>query len=197
MAIIAGNYGLRACFMLVLLGKGSQSSQLSLSRCPILHAQWKQLIQTNIHHLCRMSGQFPLQCISETTDFRFPLEAHRGIKSDSGIVIYEILQHIFYFISKDHPNNIWNSTCIDNLRNSLHQQIEQLETCCSATEMQNGLKTCDNVGSYPLTLKFKRYFQRMNNFLNSNQQSQCAWETIFLEMKGCLLFITQILNELK
>ncbi|KAF7244720.1 Interferon omega-1 [Varanus komodoensis] len=106
-----------------------------------------------------MNGQSLLQCISETTDFRFPLQVRNGITSNRGIIIYEILQQIFSLLNEDYPNDIWNTTCIENLQNRLYQEINEIETCCDTTE--NGLMTCDYVTSYPWTLKVKRFLNEL------------------------------------
>ncbi|ETE66018.1 hypothetical protein L345_08206, partial [Ophiophagus hannah] len=110
--------------------------------CSIFHAQWKQLIQNNLPHLCRTNEEIPLQCIYELTDFNFPLEVLEVTNRDSADIIYELLQQISYLLSNAHA---WNSTCFENLKNGLHQQIKNLETCLNVTEMPKGLMNCDEV----------------------------------------------------
>ncbi|XP_034953031.2 interferon kappa [Zootoca vivipara] len=194
MAFTNGGNGLSVCLMLVLAGKLAQSSPLS--KCPVLHTRWNQMIETNLNHLCRTAGQFPLQCISETTDFRFPLKALNAMESDGAIIIREILQQSLNVLGKDHPWGAWNATCLESLQSDLYQQTKQLEAC--AEKMQEGkLANSGNRASSPSTIKVKRYFQRMNSFLAINLQSRCAWELVHLELKGCFLFITQLLKELK
>ncbi|XP_042303599.1 interferon alpha-11-like [Sceloporus undulatus] len=196
MAITTRNCGLRVCLTLMLFSKLTQTSQLSPSKCPIIHTQWNQLTETNLPHLCKMSGPSLPQCLSEIQDFRFPLDVLKVIQSDNVNVVYRILQQIFYFLSKENPYEAWNSTCTENLQNTLHQQIKEVETCLGARETQKRPVIFGDVASYSSTLKVKRYFQRMNSFLNENQHSQCAWEVIYSEITGCFLFITQILKML-
>ncbi|XP_053149060.1 interferon kappa [Hemicordylus capensis] len=193
MATTSHDFRFHLCFMLALFGKFAHSRQLSLSKCPKLHIQWNQLIQTNLHHLCRMSGQFPPQCGFETTDLQFPLLVLNTNDHNSPTIVHEILQQIFCFLSKDHP---WNSTCIEKLQTGLHEQITELETCLGTAEMQKGLMNYENTASYSSILQVKKYFQRMNSFLTDEQHSQCAWEEIRLEMKRCFLLITQLLKKL-
>nr|XP_028568814.1 interferon kappa [Podarcis muralis] len=195
MGFTTGGNGLSVCLVLVLSGKLAQSSPLS--KCPVLHTRWNQMIQTNLNHLCRTAGQFPLQCISETTDFRFPLKALNALESDGAVIIVrEVLQQSLNVLGKDHPWGAWNATCLESLQSDLYQQTKQLEAC--AKETQGGkLANSANGAPSPSPIKVKRYFQRMNSFLATNQQSRCAWELVHLELKGCFLFITQLLNKLK
>ncbi|XP_053227844.1 interferon tau-2-like [Podarcis raffonei] len=195
MGFTTGGNGLSVCLVLVLSGKLAQSSPLS--KCPVLHTQWNQMIQTNLNHLCRTAGQFPLQCISETTDFRFPLKALNALESDGAVIIVrEVLQQSLNVLGKGHPCGAWNATCLESLQSDLYQQTKQLEAC--AKDTQGGkLANSANGAPSPSPIKVKRYFQRMNSFLAANQQSRCAWELVHLELKGCFLFITQLLNKLK
>ncbi|XP_033029667.1 interferon kappa [Lacerta agilis] len=195
MAFATGGNGFSVCLVLVLSGKLAQSSPLP--KCPVLYTRWNQMIQTNLNHLCRTAGQFPLQCISETTDFRFPLTALDAMESDGAVITREVLQQSLNVLGKDHhPWGAWNATCLESLQSDLYQQTKQLEAC--AKKMQEGkVENWGNGAPSPSTIKVKRYFQRMNSFLAANQQSRCAWELVHLELKGCFLFITQLLNQLK
>lgn len=184
---------LKVCLVLVLFAK---PSQFSVFRCSVFHAQWRQLIQNSLPHLCRTNEEIPLQCIYELIDFRFPLEVLEVSNGDNAVIIYELLQQISCLLSNAHSYQAWNSTCFENLKNVLHQQMKSLETCLNATEMHKGPRNCDNVKSYLLILKVKRYFQRMNNYLTVKQYSSCSWEMIHLEIKGCMLFITHLLKML-
>lgn len=193
MITLTHNYILKVCLVLVLFAK---PSQFLVFRCSVFDAQWKQLIQNNLPHLCRRNEEIPLQCIYELTDFRFPLEVLEVSNRENAVIIYELLQQISCLLSNAHSYHAWNSTCFENLKNILHQQMKNLETCLNATEMHKGPRNCDDVTSYLLTLKVKRYFQRMNNFLTVNQYSSCSWEMIHSEIKGCVLFITHLLRKL-
>lgn len=193
MITLTHNYILPFCLVLVLFAK---PNQFSVFRCSVFHAQWMQLIQNNLPHLCR-NEEIPLQCIYDLTDFKFPLEVLQVNNRDNAIIIYEFLQQISYLLSNAHRYNAWNSTCFENLKIVLHQQIENLETCLNAARMQKEPKNRDSVTSYSPTLKVKRYFQRMNNFLTLKQHSSCSWEMIRLEIKECMVFITHLLEKLK
>ncbi|XP_066468700.1 interferon kappa [Tiliqua scincoides] len=196
MATARHGYKLEVCLTLMLFGKFALPRQLSLSFCPTFHNQWNQLIQDNLQHLCRMSGQFPPHCVSEMVDLMFPRLVLTARNSDGITIIYEILQHLFYFLSKDHPQDIWNSTCIQKLQNDLYQQMKVFNMCLDEAEMNKGLTNCETPASYSTTLKVKRYFQQINSFLTDEQHSQCAWEMVHLEMKRCFLYITQLLQKL-
>uniref|UniRef100_A0A8D0E6R1 Uncharacterized protein n=1 Tax=Salvator merianae TaxID=96440 RepID=A0A8D0E6R1_SALMN len=177
----------------------SSHLQLSPFKCPILDALWKHLIRNNLFHLCQMTGQFPLQCLSETGDLRSPPGNFEGMYKDDITIIatYEFLQQVFFFIKRDISYNTWDSVCGENLQNGFYQQIKELEKCMDAAKMQKGLMHFNKMAFYPLILEVKSYFQRMNDFLNNHQNSQCAWEIIRIEIKGCLISITQLLKKLK
>lgn len=196
MVAARSSYKLQICLTLVLFSKFALPSQLSHSKCPIFHNQWNLLIQANLQHLCRMSGQFSLHCVSEMANRTFPLLIPTARNNDSITIIHEILQHLFYFLSKDHPHNVWNSTCIQKLQNNLYQQMKVFKTCLGGAELKRGLMNWENPAPYPITLKVKRYFQQINSFLTDEQHSQCAWEMVHLEMKGCFLYITRLLKNL-
>lgn len=194
MITLTHNYILKFCLVLVFFAK---PNQFSVFRCSVFHAQWKQLIQNNLPHLCKTNEEIPLRCIYELTDFRFPLEVLEVNNRDNAVIIYEFLRQISYLLSNAHSYDAWDSTCFENLKNILHQQTENLKTCLNATGMQMGPSNCDSVTSYLLILKVKRYFQRVNNFLTLKQHSSCSWEMIHLEIKECMLFITHLLKRLK
>lgn len=197
MANIRNVSQLQVCLMLALFCQLALSGPLPSSKCLNLRFQWDQLIQTNSNLLCRMNGQFPLQCLSEKVDLRFPQQVL--VASNRGIIktVHELLQQSLNLLSKDNPYNAWNSRCIENLQNGLYQQIRELETCLDAVNMQNGPIDFENTVSSLSILKVKKYFLRINRFLTEKQNSQCAWEVIHLEMRRCFLFISLLLKNLR
>jgi len=83
----------------------------------------------NMNFLCKMDGYFSPQCLSETTDFRFPMEITKVTQKNVTMIIYEFLQQIFQLFSKNLPAGTWNASKIEKFQNRIHQQIEELETC--------------------------------------------------------------------
>lgn len=185
------NYGLQACLMFMLF---AHSSQVSLSKCPILLIQ-NQLTEMNLRELCKISGQLPLECLSEIVDLRFPLEAFKASNGGGVTIIKKMLHLLFNFFITDKPNDTWNSTCTRNILISLHQQINKLERCFDSKEMQKELRSPKR-RTDTLILKVQSYFQRMNDFLQDRQYSPCAWEMIHVEIRQCFLLMTQILEML-
>ncbi|KAG6930914.1 interferon beta-like [Chelydra serpentina] len=137
--------------------------------------------------LRKMGGQFPLRCLNENRNFRFPQKAlrPREFQEKNGkVVIQEILQQIFNIFNKNLTQAAWDRRSVETLQNGLHQQTEQLETCLHEKLLFS-------------MLKLKKYFQRIRDFLKEKQYSLCAWETIRLEMGRCLLFIDQLMIRLQ
>ncbi|XP_077202599.1 interferon kappa [Paroedura picta] len=191
MAPTSQNYGLQACLMFTLF---AHSSQVLLSKCPILLIQNQQM-ETNLQELCRTSGQFPLECLHDIVDFGFPLEVFKASNEGHVIIIKKMLHLFINFFIKDKPNDTWNSTCTRNILISLHQQISTLEKCFDSNEMQKELRNSKQK-ICPLILKVQSYFQRMNDFLQDKQYSPCAWEMIHVEIRYRFQLMTQVLEML-
>ncbi|EMP34037.1 Interferon beta, partial [Chelonia mydas] len=168
------------------------SIEISSLDCNMLHFQQNKMNMESLELLSKMGGQFPLQCLNENRNFRFPQKALRPRESqekNAKVVIQEILQQIFNIFSKNLTQAAWDRSSVETLQKGLHQQTEQLETCLYS-EMENEKLL------FPM-LKLKKYFQRIRDFLKEKQYSLCAWETIRLEMGRCFFFVDQLIIRLQ
>lgn len=147
-----------------------------------------------MNFLWKMGGYLPQQCLSETMDFRFPMEITKVTQNNTIRIIYEFLQQIFQLFSKNLPVDVWNTSKIDNFQNGIHHQIEELETCLS--EEQSKAKTSFQTWILKsLTYSIRKYFQRITNFLEDKQYSHCSWETVQMELRTCHIIFDSLLKK--
>uniref|UniRef100_A0A8D0FI44 Interferon alpha n=1 Tax=Strix occidentalis caurina TaxID=311401 RepID=A0A8D0FI44_STROC len=127
-----------------------------------------------LHWLGRLQNR---KCLSETTDFRFPMEITKVTQKNVTMIIYEFLQQVFQLFSKNLPVGAWNTSKIQKFQNGIHRQIEQLEVCLSEeqSKARNSFQTCILKST---TFSVKKYFQRITNFLKDKKYSHCSWKAI-------------------
>uniref|UniRef100_A0A663F138 Uncharacterized protein n=1 Tax=Aquila chrysaetos chrysaetos TaxID=223781 RepID=A0A663F138_AQUCH len=162
MSVLVQRSLLRVCITLALYIKISH---------PVCLSQGIKVHYHNMNFLCKMGSYFSQQCLSETTDFRFPVEITKVTQKNVTVIIYEFLQQIFQLFSKNLPVGAWNTSKIEKFQNGIHQQIEELEVCLSEDT----------------TFSMKKYFQRITDFLKNKQYSHCSWEAVQMELRTCLI----------
>ncbi|KAM9251209.1 LOW QUALITY PROTEIN: interferon kappa [Cariama cristata] len=155
-----------------------------------------QEIKMNYHNmniLCKMSSYFSQQCLSETTDFRFPMQITKVTQQNVTMIIYEFLQQIFQIFSKNIPAGAWNTSKIQKFQNGIHQ-IEELETCLSEeqSKARNSFQTWILKST---TFSVKKYFQRITNFLKYKQYSHCSWEAVQMELRTWLIIFGSLMRK--
>uniref|UniRef100_A0A8C8E4B7 Uncharacterized protein n=1 Tax=Otus sunia TaxID=257818 RepID=A0A8C8E4B7_9STRI len=140
----------------------------------------------NMNFLWTMGGYSSQECLSETTDFRFPMEITKVTQKNVTMIIYEFLQQVFQLFSKNLPVGAWNTSKIQKFQNGIHQQIEQLEVCLSEeqSKARNSFQTCILKST---TFSIKKYFQRITNFLKDEKYSHCSWKAVQMELRTCLI----------
>lgn len=156
-----------------------------------------QGIKVNYHNmniLCTIGGYFSQQCLSETTDFRFPMEITKATQKNVTMIIYEFLQQIFQLFSKNLPVGAWNASKIEKFQNGIHQQIEELEICLSE-EQPKARSIFQTRILKSATFSVKKYFQRITSFLKDKQYSHCSWEAVQMELRTCLIIFDSLLKK--
>ncbi|NWI63952.1 IFNB protein, partial [Todus mexicanus] len=156
-----------------------------------------QGIKANYHNmnlLCKMGGYFSQQCLSETTDFRFPMEITKVTQKNVTMIIYEFLQQIFQLFSKNLPVSAWDISTIEKFQNGIHKQIEELEVCLSE-EQSDGINSFQTWTLKSATFSMKKYFQRITNFLKDKQYSHCSWEAVQKEFRRCLIIFDRLMRK--
>ncbi|KAM6230430.1 interferon omega-1-like [Porphyrio hochstetteri] len=161
---------------------------------PICLFQGGEVNYHNMKPLCKMGGYFSHQCLSETTDFRFPMNITNVTQKNITMIFYEFLQQIFQLFSKNLPVGAWNIANIKKFQNGIHQQIEELEKCLleEQSEAINSLPTwiLNNI-----TLSVKKYFQGITNFLKNKQYSHCSWKAVQMELRKCFIIFDNLMRK--
>ncbi|XP_050800199.1 interferon beta-like [Gopherus flavomarginatus] len=183
---------LQFCLMLLF------SSKISCLDCNRIYVLQTRMNRESLEHLEKMGGNFPFQCLNEKTVFqpRDILKIRLSQQENAKEAILQILQDLFHIFNNNLTQAAWNETSIKEFQNGLHQQIENLETCLSA-EMEKEISYPGNENLLLTSLRLKRYFQTINDFLKEKQYSQCAWEIIRAEISRCFLMLNILTKRLQ
>ncbi|XP_074809896.1 interferon beta-like [Natator depressus] len=181
-------------FCLVLLF----SREISCLDCNRLHVLQNRMNSESLERLEKMGGNFPFQCLNERIAFkpRDILKLRLSHQENAKVAIQQILQELFHIFNNNLTQAAWSGTSIKEFQNGLHQQIEKLETCLSA-EMEKEVTYPGNENLLLTSLKLKRYFQTIEDFLKENQYSRCAWEIIRVEISRCFLMLDKLTKRLE
>ena len=97
-------------------------------------------------------------------------------------VLHEMLQQSFNLFHTERSSAAWDTTLLEQLRTGLHQQLDHLDACLGQVmgEEDSGL------GRTGPTLAVKRYFQGIHVYLQEKEYSDCAWETVRVEIMRSL-----------
>ncbi|KAM6036231.1 interferon kappa [Theristicus caerulescens] len=185
MTILLQRSLLRVCITLALYIKISH---------PVCLFQGIKVNYHNMSLLCRMGGYFSQQCLSETTDFRFPMQTTKVTQKNVKMVIYEFLQQIFQLFSKNLPVGARNISKIEKFQNGIHHQIEELEICLSE-ELSKARNSFQTWILKSTIFSMKKYFQRITNFLKDKHYSHCSWEVVQIELRTCLIIFDSLMKK--
>lgn len=185
MTIMVQRSLLQICIILALYIKIS---------CSVCLFQGTKVNYHIMNFLWKIGSYFPQQCLSETTDFRFPMEITTVTQKNIIRIIYEFLQQIFQLFSKNLPVDAWNISKIEKFQNEIHHQIEELETCLSE-EQSKARNTFQTWILKSSTYSIKKYFQRITNFLKDKQYSHCSWEAVQMDLRTCNIIFDSLLKK--
>lgn len=185
MTIMVQRSLLQICIILALYIKIS---------CSVCLFQGTKVNYHIMNFLWKIGSYFPQQCLSETTDFRFPMEITRVTQKNIIRIIYEFLQQIFQLFSKNLPVDAWNISKIEKFQNEIHHQIEELETCLSE-EQSKARNTFQTWILKSSTYSIKKYFQRITNFLKDKQYSHCSWEAVQMDLRTRNIIFDSLLKK--
>nr|XP_009487546.1 PREDICTED: interferon omega-1-like [Pelecanus crispus] len=155
-----------------------------------------QGIKANYHNTnlpCKMGGYFSQQCLSETTDFRFPIKITKVTQKNVTMIIYEFLQQIFQLFSKNLPVGAWNTSKTEKFQNGIHHQIEELEICLSE-ELSKARNSFQTWILKSTTFSVKKYFQRITNFLEEKRYNHCSSEAVQMELRTRLIIFDSFMK---
>ncbi|KAM6289426.1 interferon omega-2-like [Aegotheles albertisi] len=175
---------LSVCIMLSLYIKISH---------PVCLFQGIKVNYQNMNLLFKMGG-YSSQCLSKTTDFRFPVKITKVTQKNVTMIIYEFLQQTFQLFSKNLPAGAWNTSKIEKFKNGIYHQIEELETCLSE-ELSKARNSFQTWILKSTTFSMKKYFQRITSFLEDKQYSHCSWEAVQMELRTCLIIFDSLMKK--
>ncbi|KAI4588874.1 hypothetical protein MJG53_003282 [Ovis ammon polii x Ovis aries] len=139
----------------------------------------------NLRLLGQMRRISPRFCLQDRKEFAFPQEMVEGSQLQEAqaiSVLHEMLQQSFNLFHTERSSAAWNTTLLEQLRTGLHQQLDHLDACLGQVmgEEDSALRRTGP------TLAVKRYFQGIHVYLQEKGYSDCAWETIRVEIMRSL-----------
>ncbi|XP_069432772.1 interferon omega-1-like [Ovis canadensis] len=134
----------------------------------------------NLRLLGQMRRLSPRLCLQDRKDFAFPQEMVEGGQAVS--VLHEILQQSFNLFHTESSSAAWDTTLLEQLHTGLHQQLDDLDTCLGQVMGEED----SALGRTGPTLAVKRYFQGVHVYLKEKEYSDCAWETVRVEIMRSL-----------
>ncbi|XDB52995.1 hypothetical protein AB1E18_006522 [Capra hircus] len=139
----------------------------------------------NFRLLGQMRRLSPRFCLQDRKDFAFPQEMVEGgqLQEAQAIsVLHEMLQQSFNLFLTESSSAAWNTTLLQQLRTGLHQQLDHLDACLGQVMGEED----SALGRTGPTLAVKRYFQGIHVYLQEKEYSDCAWETVRVEIMRSL-----------
>ncbi|KFV99882.1 Interferon alpha-2, partial [Eurypyga helias] len=167
------------------------TTTISSLQCNHLHLQQQKVVKNSLQLLDKMGKKFPQQCLREKMSFRFPEQVLKPRQKETvKVAIEEIFQHIFDIFSKNLTLAAWDEKALEQFQNGLYRQIEQLEACVIKKQ------THYFRSKEPSRLKLRKYFQKVDCFLQDKQHNMCSWEISRAEMRRCLQLIDKVMRKL-
>ena len=139
----------------------------------------------NLRLLGQMRRLSPRFCLQDRKDFAFPQEMVEGgqlQEAQALSVLHEMLQQSFNLFHPERSSAAWNTTLLKQLRNGLLDQLVDLDACLGQLTGEED----SALGRMGPTLAVKRYFQGIHVYLQEKEYSDCAWETVRVEIMRSL-----------
>uniref|UniRef100_A0A8C3WPG9 Interferon omega-1-like n=1 Tax=Catagonus wagneri TaxID=51154 RepID=A0A8C3WPG9_9CETA len=158
MALVVFSYG----------PEGSLGCDLSQNH---VHISRKNLVL--LRQMRRISPSF---CLKDRKDFEFPQElvdSSQLQKAQAISGLHEMLQQTFLLFHTERSSAAWDSTLLDKLHSGLHQLLEDLDPCLVQVMGEQ---------ASALGMAVKRYFEGIHLYLKEKKYSDCAWETVRVEI---------------
>ncbi|XP_062062744.1 interferon kappa [Lepus europaeus] len=162
--------------------------------CDFLNVNLNRVIWKNMKLLRNVSHSFPIGCLREIKDFELPQEilSHTQMeKRDIKEAWYEISTQAFYIFMEHAFQPTWEEKHLTQILNGLYEQVAYLEQCLKEDIHETNeeeMKHSGTGGFLLNNLELRKYFYRMNNFLEDKKYSHCAWEIVRVEITRCFSF---------
>lgn len=177
--------------VLVLLASSTVGSQeLKLVLC-----QQRRVNQESLKLLNKLQTSSVQQCLPHRKHFLLPQKSvnpHQYQKGQVLAILHEMLQQIFSLFRAIVSLDGWEESHTEKFLVELHQQLEYLEALMRLQAKQKS----DTLGSENLRLQVKMYFQRIHDYLESQDYSSCAWTIVQVEINRCLFLVFRLTRKL-
>ena len=177
--------------VLVLLAYSTVCSQeLKLVLC-----QQRRVNQESLKLLNKLQPSSVQQCLPHRKHFLLPQKSvnpHQYQKGQVLAILHEMLQQIFSLFRAIVSLDGWEESHTEKFLVELHQQLEYLEALMRLQAKQKS----DTLGSENLRLQVKMYFQRIHDYLESQDYSSCAWTIVKVEINRCLFLVFRLTRKL-
>lgn len=177
--------------VLVLLASSTVCSQeLKLVLC-----QQRRVNQESLKLLNELQTSSIQQCLLHRKNFLLPQKSvnpHQYQKGQVLAILHEMLQQIFNLFRATSSLDGWEESHTEKFLVELLQQLEYLE----ALMRLQAKKKSDTLGSENLRLQVKMYFQRIHDYLESQDYSSCACTIVKVEINRCLFLVFPLTRKL-
>ncbi|XP_078497506.1 interferon beta-like [Lissotriton helveticus] len=164
-------------------------------KCGFSRHQQKKLNEDSLQLMEKMGGIFPRQCLSEKMSLKFPPKVmkanHQQTQRSLQLTIFNILHEvnkINEIMSKNLDTTGWDARSTDMFIQGLQRQTDVLAKCLSVDLEKKPNNFKKN--------KLKKYFKKMQNYIQGKMSSSCAWENIRQQLRLCLMNVDKLTSEM-
>ncbi|XP_031222254.1 interferon kappa [Mastomys coucha] len=146
-------------------------------------------ILENVKLLGSITNGFPLRCLKDITDFKFPKEILpyiQHMKKDINAVSFRISALALTIFSPKGSISPVTEEHSERIRSGLLEQVWHARKCFLDEEKENR----DHPHSedfWTVYLELSKYFFRIKKFLINKKYSLCAWKIVAVEIKRCFI----------
>uniref|UniRef100_A0AAY5F3B8 Uncharacterized protein n=1 Tax=Electrophorus electricus TaxID=8005 RepID=A0AAY5F3B8_ELEEL len=147
--------------------------------------QWTLIPRTH-NLLLKVSGPFPSQCLDDKVEISLPESAllRNASKQDLAVAkaVYKTLTSIESLFDNYGIPQSWDGQKLEDFQNIVYRQIDESKCISGKTQ-----KDEDDFSARDAAIT--DYFEKLKKLLKDMEFSDCAWETVRLEVLSLLQFI--------
>lgn len=145
-----------------------------------------------------MTG-FPLRCLKDITDFKFPKEILpyiQHMKKEINAVSYRISSLALTIFNLKGSIPPVTEEHWERIRSGLFKQVRQAQECFMDEEKENR-EHPHSEDFLTVYLELGKYFFRIKKFLINKKYSFCAWKIVTVEIRRCFIIFSKSRKLLK
>lgn len=159
-------------------------------------------ILENVKLLGSIMTGFPLRCLKDITDFRFPKEILQPMKKDINVVSYRISALALTIFSPKGATSPVTEEHLERIRSGLFDQLRQARECFVDEEKEHREEASTSRHPHSgdfltVYLELSNYFFRIKKFLKNKKYSFCAWKIVVAEIRRCFIIFYKFKKLLK